>query len=78
MKAYIGIDPGSKGYLVVLEDGKITHDISIADSTPYQIADWLNSIQFTHDGVVAVMEEIHAVFGSSARRPFPSGRYSAC
>lgn len=74
MKRYIGIDPGSKGYLVLLEEDRIIDSISIADHTMYEIADWLNDVQFDTETVGTALEEVHSVFGSSAKATFAFGQ----
>lgn len=73
MKTYIGIDPGSKGYLVAIRENSIIDSISIEGHTIYQVADWLNDIQFGNEAVVAVIEEVHAIYGSSAKGTFAFG-----
>lgn len=73
MKVYIGIDPGSKGFLTALsEEGHIIDRIGIVDHSEKEIAEWLNGMQLQHD-VFAVMEEVHAIFGSSAKATFAFG-----
>lgn len=72
MKPYIGIDPGSKGYITLsTEDGY--EYISIADNTFREIAKQLAEWKYRHADVFAVMEEIHPVFGSSAKGTFTFG-----
>ena len=76
-KIYIGIDPGSKGFITVIKpNGNIEH-LSIADKTPKEILDFLNTLTVEarnyNWGVFACMEEVHAIFGSSAKATFSFG-----
>ena len=78
MKTIIGIDPGSKGFVTILnaaDDGKAMMEyLSISDTEPSKIADRLRAERDASSGnIVAVMEEIHAVFGSSAKATFAFG-----
>lgn len=68
-KTYIGIDPGSKGFITVIGE-EITYK-SIADSTRLELSDFLS--QFKNQDVACVMEEVHAIFGSSAKGTFNFG-----
>ncbi len=72
MKTIIGIDPGSKGYITIRNDG-LCHHLSIADMYMRQISDELYDTIRHFPDTIAVMEEIHAVFGSSAKATFRFG-----
>ena len=71
MKHYIGIDPGSKGYISVLDDGGAFIDsLAIEDSTEQQIADFLR----THSNdTVCAMEDIHSMPGQGVATTFTFG-----
>lgn len=71
MKTYIGIDPGSKGYITILGEGGDISFFSIADNTVLQVSDFLAF--FKGKEVHCVMEEVHAIFGSSAKATFAFG-----
>lgn len=71
-KTYIGIDPGCKGFLVAVHS-KDNSSISIADNSYNEIAKWLRSIIAEDESVVCCMEEIHAIYGSSAKSTFSFG-----
>lgn len=71
-KTYIGIDPGSKGFLVAIQPQGIIN-IGIADHSYSEIAKWLRSTIAEGEGVVCCMEEIHAIYGSSAKSTFSFG-----
>lgn len=70
-KYYIGLDPGSCGALTILHGESIEsfafEDYDISDIV-YELRE-LNS----HNSVYAVVEDVHAVFGSSAKGTFEFG-----
>lgn len=69
-KTYIGIDPGSKGFLTAIHpDGKIDF-CSISENNYRDVSKWLAD---NGTNAVCCMEEIHAVFGSSAKATFSFG-----
>lgn len=71
-KVYIGIDVGSKGFITTYKEGKYDF-FSIADNDKYAISDYLASIKRENNDVVCIVEEIHALFGSSAKSTFSFG-----
>ena len=72
-KTYIGIDPGNKGFISVQKDSKFEF-ISIAEHDLYELSDELSRIFNESDGGIAcVMEDVHAIFGSSAKSTFEFG-----
>ena len=71
-RCYIGIDVGSKGF-ITLNTGDELRFFSIADNDSYQLSDILHSIKEEFPNVVCAMEEIHAIFGSSAKATFAFG-----
>lgn len=73
-KTYIGIDPGAKGYIAVMYSDGTREYYSIADNDYHDIATFLKNIKTIHgENCVCCMEEIHAVFGSSAKATFSFG-----
>ena len=73
MRPILGIDPGSKGFLTILdEDGSMGH-YAIADGDMLDLANHIKDLAATHSGLHAVMEEVHAVFGSAAKATFAFG-----
>lgn len=73
-KTYIGIDPGEKGFITVgTPDGQFQF-FSIADHTELQIASFLGDVKRDCPSPVAAMEDVHAIFGSSAKATFNFGR----
>lgn len=71
-KCYIGIDPGARGMIVTQYKGEFKH-YSIADNDLYQLADIMAEIRRKYPNIVCVMEEIHAIYGSSAKATFSFG-----
>lgn len=69
MKAYIGIDPGGKGFCTVLKDGVPVEFFPLQGSDPHELAEFLRK----HEDCTCIMEEVHAVFGSSAKGTFAFG-----
>ena len=70
-KIYVGIDPGAKGFISAITDGGYMF-YSISDLNPLDINTILGSLKSKGD-VVAIMEEVHAIFGSSAKATFSFG-----
>lgn len=71
-KTIIAIDPGEKGFITILKDGEYDF-IAIADHDREQIAAIINLYYDPFQQTVAVMEEVHAVYGSSAKSTFSFG-----
>lgn len=71
-RVYLGIDVGSKGFLA-LNTGTELRFYSIADNDAYQLSNILHDIKAEFQNVVCAMEEIHAIFGSSAKATFAFG-----
>lgn len=69
-KTYIGIDPGSRGFLTAIRPDGTMDFCSISENNYRDVSKWLsvNSVN-----AVCCMEEIHAVFGSSAKATFSFG-----
>lgn len=72
MRTYIGIDPGSKGFITIrYEDGAFKF-IPLEGCDFHMLSIELMTLKETHD-TFAIMEEVHAVFGSSAKATFAFG-----
>lgn len=71
-KCYVGIDPGSKGFIAMQYEGEFEH-FSIADNDLYQLSKMMAEMRSKHNEIVCVMESIHAIFGSSAKATFSFG-----
>lgn len=73
MKKYIGIDPGAQGFIAVIDPTDCSYSfLSIADSTEHEISEFLLGEAFSSD-VAAVLEDVHSIFGSSAKSTFNFG-----
>ena len=73
MKHYIGIDPGSHGYIVVLdENGELVTDLAIEDSTDQDIARLFHTMGETK--CVAAMEKVHSMPGQGVSTTFSFGQ----
>lgn len=71
-RVYMGIDPGEKGFITVMkDDGMIFY--SIKDNDFYHIDDFLKEMKELNPNIVCIMEEVHAIFGSSAKSTFSFG-----
>lgn len=79
MKYYIGIDPGAKGYVsVITETGKfveafpLLEDIKNMDAVVMSTN--LSKLWKYEDNCHVIIEDIHAIFESSAKGTFEFGR----
>lgn len=77
-KTIISIDPGSKGFITVVNPkGSITF-LSLADNDTQSVSKFLDKVITEAGcyewGVIAVMEEVHAILGSSAKATFNFGK----
>ena len=70
-KIYLGIDPGGKGFISAITDGGYKF-YSISDLNALEINKVLGTLK-GRGNVVAVMEEVHAIFGSAAKATFSFG-----
>lgn len=68
----MAIDPGAKGYISVQKNGEFSF-YSIADNDLHQLAKIIENIRLSNTNLVCVMEQIHAIFGSSAKATFSFG-----
>lgn len=71
-RVYVGIDPGSKGFISMINEGEFSF-FSIEDNDFYQLGDILKDIKDNFQDVVCVIEDVHAIFGSSAKATFSFG-----
>ena len=70
-KIYLGIDPGGKGFITAIIDGKYEF-YPISDLNALEINKVLASLK-GRGNVVAIMEDVHAIFGSAAKATFSFG-----
>lgn len=71
-RTYLGIDVGAKGFLT-LNTGTELKFYSISDNDYYKLSDIMSQIKADYPDVVCAMEEIHAIYGSSAKATFSFG-----
>lgn len=71
-RVYLGIDVGAKGF-ITLNTGTELKFYSIADNDNYKLADILGNIKKEYPNVVCAIEEVHSIFGSSAKATFAFG-----
>lgn len=71
-KLFIGIDVGSKGFISAQYNGSWEH-ISIEDNDLYQLSEKLREWATQHVRIACVIEDVHAIFGSSAKSTFQFG-----
>lgn len=71
-KLYIGIDVGSKGFISMQKDGVWEH-FSIEDNDLYQLSEIMLRARIENESIACVIEDVHAVYGSSAKATFAFG-----
>ena len=71
-RVYLGVDVGSKGFITLNNNGSFEF-YSIKDSDYYHLGDILKDIKSRITNVICVLEEIHAIYGSSAKATFSFG-----
>lgn len=71
-KCYMSIDPGSKGFVVTQCNGDFSF-YSIADNDLYQLSEIMAKIRNTYSNLVCVIEDVHSIYGSSAKATFNFG-----
>ena len=71
-KTYIGIDVGGKGFITTQKEGVFSH-YSIEDSDLYQLSEIIGRIRQENEEITCVIEDVHAIFGSSAKATFQFG-----
>ena len=75
MKHYIGIDPGSHGYIVVLdENGEYVSSCAIEDSTEQEVSNFLHMAAPFSFPVACAMEDVHSMPGQGVATTFAFGR----
>ncbi len=72
-KTYIGIDPGMKGFVTAIFPNGNYEFYSIDENDDLDLNRSLRSIKERSWQVTAVLEDVHAIFGSSAKSTFNFG-----
>ena len=70
-KTYVGIDPGKHGFIAVLRGDGGTEFLSIEDSGDREVSEFLRVLAAAE--CYAVIEDVHAIFGASAKATFEFG-----
>lgn len=78
MKYYIGIDPGTKGYISIIDEtGKFIESFPLLKNAKnidvVEISNTLLNLSKYEDNCHVIIENIHAIFGSSAKGTFNFG-----
>jgi hypothetical protein len=71
-KAYIGIDVGAKGVITLWHDNSLSF-YPMLNLDYWQIARILDDIRNAYSEIACVIEDVHAIFGSSAKGTFNFG-----
>lgn len=74
-RIYMGIDPGSLGFITVMYPDNSREFLSLQANDYQQICRFIMSVkERSNDNLMCCMEEVHAVFGSSAKSTFSFGK----
>ena len=72
-KVYCGIDVGTIGYLAINDNGKWSY-AAFRDTSIRELANTMSLLkQNTNGNLVCVIEDVHAIFNSSAKATFAFG-----
>ena len=71
-KTIIAIDPGSSGYMTILKDNEYSF-FAFEDLDSKEISKIISTTKDKSDNPICIIEEVHAVFGSSAAATFTFG-----
>lgn len=71
-KCYLGIDPGNRGFLAAQCNGEFSF-YSIEDNDLYQLSEIMANLRNTYSKLTCVIEDVHSVYGSSAKSTFNFG-----
>ena len=71
--AYIGVDPGAKGqFCLLVPETKAVSFISTIEK-PTDIMSWLRGCNHTYNVAVIMLEDVHSIYGMSAKSNFGFG-----
>lgn len=71
---YVGCDPGAKGYYCLLAPDTKQVAFFSNDSNPYDILEWFKRIELNYNLAVVMIEDVHSIYGMSAKSNFNFGR----
>lgn len=72
-KAWIGIDPGAKGYICTLLPAKGVAEFISNSVKPLEIVEWLDDVYGEVPVQQVVIEDVHSLHGMSAKSNFTFG-----
>ena len=72
-KSILSIDPGSKGFLCLREPDDTFKWWAIEKLDMLELSKTMLDIKDTHNNIICCIEDVHAVFGSSAKTTFSFG-----
>jgi Holliday junction resolvasome RuvABC endonuclease subunit len=72
-KAYLGCDPGQKGNICLLVPDEKIIEFFNNDSPPITIVNWLHDVISSYDVQMIMIEDVHSIFGTSAKSNFNFG-----
>lgn len=72
-KAWLAVDPGLKGYLCLLVPDLKIVEFKPNTEQPRTISAWLKDIDSKYELVITVIEDVHSIFGTSAKSNFNFG-----
>ena len=73
MNIFIGIDPGSKGYICALAPLEGKAEFFANTCKPLEIADSLKELREDYKVTRVCMEDVHSIFGANAKSNFNFG-----
>lgn len=68
----MGIDVGTKGFISMQHNGQWEH-YSIESLDLYELSEVMGRARAAHPNIACVIEDVHAIFGSSAKSTFAFG-----
>ena len=72
-RIWIGIDPGEKGYSCALNPNEKVVGFISNKELPHIISYWYQGLNEQHDVQMTVIEDVHSIFGVSAKSNFNFG-----
>ncbi len=73
MKAYLACDPGAKGFICLLVPDENHIEFVCNSEKPIEITKWLAHCKDHYDLRIAMIEDVHSIFGMSAKSNFSFG-----
>jgi len=73
MRAWMGIDPGATGAIILLSETGEMRTLRFMNSTNKEIHEFLNGVAFEFDELFCILEAVHAMPGMAAGAMFNFG-----